>query len=192
MKTMAIVLGLAVVLTADAPQSFTGVITDTMCGARHGMMKGTPDGQCVKMCAKGSSEYALYDGKQIWKLSDQKKAAQFPANSSRVYLGVIANVVAGRAQVIRSRRLHLKLHIDFHELAGGLRPDCNLMKLHPLAILADTKSRIRFNLTERKSPVKSPAGAVESDLAFQPTAVIEGSHPVRAGFIVVRDQPERL
>jgi hypothetical protein len=73
MRTMAIALCLAVLLSADAPQSFTGVITDTMCGARHGMMKGTPDDRCVKMCAKGWSEYALYDGKQIWKLSDQKK-----------------------------------------------------------------------------------------------------------------------
>jgi hypothetical protein len=31
------------------------------------------------MCVKGSSEYALYDGKDVWKLSDQKKASQFPA-----------------------------------------------------------------------------------------------------------------
>lgn len=79
MKKIAIAFGFAALLSAEAPQSFTGVITDTMCGAKHEMMKGSPDDQCVKMCAKGSSEYALYDGKEIWKLSDQKKAGHFPA-----------------------------------------------------------------------------------------------------------------
>ena len=79
MKYAVIALSFATLLAADAPQSFTGVITDTMCGAKHEMMKGAPDDQCVNMCAKGSSDYALYDGKDIWKLSDQKKAARFPA-----------------------------------------------------------------------------------------------------------------
>jgi hypothetical protein len=80
MKIMVVALSLArLLLAAEAPQSFTGVITDTMCGAKHDMMKGTPDDECVKMCVKGSSQYALYDGKDVWKLSDQKKASQFPA-----------------------------------------------------------------------------------------------------------------
>jgi hypothetical protein len=72
---LAIVLGSAV---ANA-KTFTGVITDTMCGASHGMMKGQPDDRCVKMCAKASSEYALFDGKTVWKLSDQKAPAKFAA-----------------------------------------------------------------------------------------------------------------
>jgi hypothetical protein len=80
MKIMMVALSVAGLLTAaEAPQSFIGVITDTMCGAKHDMMKGTPEDECVKMCVKGSSEYALYDGKDVWKLSDQKKASQFPA-----------------------------------------------------------------------------------------------------------------
>lgn len=48
------------------------------------MMKGSPDDQCVKMCVKGSSDYTLYDGKEVWKLSDQKKAAKFPAKKVTV------------------------------------------------------------------------------------------------------------
>lgn len=80
MKTIAIALSFVALLSADPPQSFTGVITDTMCGAKHEMMKGAPDEECVKMCVRGSSSYALYDRKDVWKLSDQKKAAQFAAN----------------------------------------------------------------------------------------------------------------
>jgi hypothetical protein len=85
MKIIAITLSLAgLLMAADAPRSFTGVVTDSMCGAKHDMMKGTPDDQCVKMCVKGSGDYALYDGKEIRKLSDQKKAAQFPAKKVTV------------------------------------------------------------------------------------------------------------
>ena len=69
---------------APASQTFTGVITDTMCGAKHTMMKGQPDADCVKMCVKGSSEYALYDGTKVWKLSDQKTPAKFPAGKVAV------------------------------------------------------------------------------------------------------------
>jgi hypothetical protein len=29
------------------------------------------------MCVKGSRDYALYDGKSVWKLSDQKTPARF-------------------------------------------------------------------------------------------------------------------
>ncbi len=69
---------------ADTPQTLTGVITDTMCGAKHTMMKGAPDADCVKMCVKGSDTYALFDGKRVWKLSDQKTPAKFPAMKVKV------------------------------------------------------------------------------------------------------------
>jgi hypothetical protein len=68
-----------VLAAANQAQTFTGVITDTMCGKTHGMMPGQPDDKCIAMCVKGSSQYALYDGKQILKLSDQKKPAKFAA-----------------------------------------------------------------------------------------------------------------
>lgn len=80
MKAIVIALSLAALLSADGGQSFTGLITDTMCGAKHVMAKDMTQEQCVRMCVKESSDYALYDGKDVWKLSDQKKAAQFSAN----------------------------------------------------------------------------------------------------------------
>jgi hypothetical protein len=71
-------------LAAGTVQTVTGVITDTMCGAKHTMMKGQSDEECVRMCAKGSAEYALYDGMNVWKLSDQKAAAKFAAKRVKV------------------------------------------------------------------------------------------------------------
>ena len=69
---------------ANEPATFTGVITDTLCGRTHGMMKARSDEDCVKMCVKGSGEFALYDGKNILKLSDQKLPAKFAAQRVKV------------------------------------------------------------------------------------------------------------
>jgi hypothetical protein len=72
---------LAIAAKAD---TFTGVITDTMCGANHNMMKGHPADQCVKICSKGQYSYALYDGSNVFKLSDQKTPAKFAAQKVKV------------------------------------------------------------------------------------------------------------
>jgi hypothetical protein len=75
---------IAIFLALALAETFTGVITDTMCGAKHTMMKDQPDDKCIKMCVKGSSVYALFDGQNIFKLSDQTKPAKFPAQKVKV------------------------------------------------------------------------------------------------------------
>lgn len=75
----------AALAAANQPQTFTGVITDTMCGKTHGMVPGQPDDKCIAICLKGSSaQYALYDGKEVLKLSDQKTPAKFAAQRVKV------------------------------------------------------------------------------------------------------------
>jgi hypothetical protein len=69
---------------ANQQQTFTGVITDTMCKAKHDMMPGQPDDQCITVCVKGPSQYSLYDGKDVLKLSDQKTPAKFAAKRVKV------------------------------------------------------------------------------------------------------------
>jgi hypothetical protein len=80
-KSFLLTLLLAVVATsAHAAETFTGVITDTMCGAKpHTMMKDHTAPECVKMCVKGPYVYALYDGTTLMKLSDQKTSAHYAA-----------------------------------------------------------------------------------------------------------------
>jgi hypothetical protein len=86
MKAIYLAAALMTVLAAaNQPQTFRGVVTDTMCGKTHGMMAGQPDDKCIAMCVKGSSsQYALYDGKELLKLSDQKKPAKFAAQRVNV------------------------------------------------------------------------------------------------------------
>ena len=75
----------AIVFWAGAAwgETFTGVVTDTMCGARHGMTKA-PDDQCIRMCVKGQFAWALWDGESVWRLSDQKTSARYAARKVKV------------------------------------------------------------------------------------------------------------
>jgi len=85
MKLVSLMLGLAGALgAADTPRIFTGVITDTLCGPGHAMMKAQSDAACVKLCVKGSGQYALFDGQNVWKLTDQKTPAKFAAQKVKV------------------------------------------------------------------------------------------------------------
>jgi hypothetical protein len=85
MKTILFAIVAAIALAAaDRPQTFTGVITDTMCKQTHGMVSGQPDDKCVAMCVKGASQYGLYDGQDTLKLSDQKAPAKFAARRVKV------------------------------------------------------------------------------------------------------------
>ena len=81
MKRTILLLSLSTGLFAE---TFTGIITDTICGKSHTMMAGQPDEKCIAACVKGSSQYALYDGKQVLKLSDQKLPAKFAAKRVKV------------------------------------------------------------------------------------------------------------
>ena len=52
---------------ADKPQTFTGTVSDAMCGAKH-VMAGNP-ADCQKACVKGGSAYALVVGDKVYKLA---------------------------------------------------------------------------------------------------------------------------
>ena len=77
MTKLAALLIAGAIAAGAASQTFTGVITDSMCGKDHAMMKVTPDSKCVLECVKSGSKYALYDGKNVYVLSDQKTPEKF-------------------------------------------------------------------------------------------------------------------
>jgi len=68
-------------------QTFTGVITDDMCAqAGHARMRmGPTDAECTLACVDvHGSAYVLYDGKNVYQLSDQKTPQQFAARKVKV------------------------------------------------------------------------------------------------------------
>jgi hypothetical protein len=88
MKTALLVLVSAFALLANTTTgTFTGVITDSMCGVDHKHMNAGPDPDCVKACVKsgnGQFKYVLFDGKNTYKLSDQATPEKFAAKKVKV------------------------------------------------------------------------------------------------------------
>ncbi len=60
-----VVLAAALAFAADKPQSFTGKVSDAMCGAHH-MMAGASDADCTRACVKQGSKYALVVGEKVY------------------------------------------------------------------------------------------------------------------------------
>jgi hypothetical protein len=76
--------GAVLVFAAAAPKTYTGVITDTMCGKDHAMMNIKPDSKCVAECVKSGSKYALLEGSNVYELSDQKLPEKFAGQKVKV------------------------------------------------------------------------------------------------------------
>src|SRR6266700_7209562 len=77
----------ALLCAAPASQTFTGTITDEFCNkADHKEMKmGPDDAACVTACVKDmNGKYVLFDGKEVYGLSDQKAPSKFAAKKVTV------------------------------------------------------------------------------------------------------------
>ena len=80
-------LAAAALSPAQGTQTFTGTITDDMCaGASHSQMRmGPTDADCTVACVIAhDAKYVLYDGKNIYTLSDQRTPEKFAAQKVRV------------------------------------------------------------------------------------------------------------
>ena len=71
---------IAALAAVKGKQKFTGTITDSMCAeADHSRMRmGSTDAECTIACviAHGAM-YVLYDGKEVYTLSDQQTPEKF-------------------------------------------------------------------------------------------------------------------
>ena len=81
MRTL--ILLAAVLLSAASPapetQTFTGIVTDTMCMREHESMQIAPLSKCVRDCVGDGKtyKYALMTKDAVYTLSDQETPARF-------------------------------------------------------------------------------------------------------------------
>ena len=71
---------IAALAAAQDKQRFTGTITDSMCAeADHSRMRmGPTDAECTIACVSAhDAMYVLYDGKEVYTLSDQQTPEKF-------------------------------------------------------------------------------------------------------------------
>jgi len=85
MKTVIVLFGAAALLvSAPAKRTFTGIVTDKMCGADHTAMNVKPDARCVRECVKAGSQYALVEGGNVYLLGNTKAADAFAGQKVKV------------------------------------------------------------------------------------------------------------
>ena len=62
---------------AAAPETWTGQISDSHCGAKHMAMDGKKmsDRECTQMCVKGGGQYVFVSQGKVYQIADQKDAA---------------------------------------------------------------------------------------------------------------------
>lgn len=68
---LVLTVGASALAFAQAAQTITGTVTDSMCGAHH-MMKNATPAQCTRECVKQGSDYALASGNKIYTLKGDK------------------------------------------------------------------------------------------------------------------------
>ena len=86
-RPILVILALAGVSAAQGRQTFTGVITDSVCStADHAQMRmGPTDAECITACiSEHDATYVLYDGKNVYELSGQKTPEKFAARKVRI------------------------------------------------------------------------------------------------------------
>jgi hypothetical protein len=71
---------------AAAPETWTGKISDSMCGAKHDMGGTKTDKECTAACVKGGSKYVLVVGDKVMKISNQdfKDLAKFAGDAVKL------------------------------------------------------------------------------------------------------------
>lgn len=87
MRPAVLSLLLVSALSSQARQTITGIITDDVCArvGHTGMRMGPTDAECTTLCVTvHDAEYVLYDGKDVYMLSDQKTPERFAAQKVRV------------------------------------------------------------------------------------------------------------
>jgi len=72
--TMFLSAGLAVVpiMAAGTTQTFTGKVSDAMCGAKH--TEGLAPAACVRACVQKGAKYALVVGDKVYTLDTSDQA----------------------------------------------------------------------------------------------------------------------
>lgn len=80
-------LAVTALSAAQGKQTFVGTITDDMCErADHSRMQmGPTDADCTRACvAQHGAAFVLFDGTNVYKLSDQKTPDKFAGQKVRV------------------------------------------------------------------------------------------------------------
>jgi len=81
--------------------TFTGVVSDQMCGAKHMMADGAA--KCARECAKMGSPYALVIGNKVYTLKGHSSELEPLAGQSVTVQGTLSGTTIDVASVAASK-----------------------------------------------------------------------------------------
>lgn len=89
MTLAGLVLGVAGLAYGQGPKTFTGTVSDAMCGAKHTM--GTSDPvKCTRECVKAGSAYALVVGTKVYTLKGDTTTLDKYAGAKASVMGTMS------------------------------------------------------------------------------------------------------
>jgi len=96
-------IGLTVVpgVIADSTQTFTGKVSDAMCGAKHTEGKLAP-AACVRDCVQKGANYALVDGDKVYTPSTSDQASLDELNKLAWEQAKVTGTASGDAISVKS------------------------------------------------------------------------------------------
>lgn len=80
---------------AQVNTTYTGVVSDDMCGVKHTMDPGHSDAECTRMCVKGGSAYALVVGQKAYTLHTKNAQQAAVLNKYAAKRVVVKGVLKG-------------------------------------------------------------------------------------------------
>ena len=88
-------------VAADSTQTFTGKVSDAMCGAKHSE-GGIAPADCVRACVHKGANYALVVGDKVYSLSTSDQAALNELNTLAWEQAKVTGTVNGDTISVKS------------------------------------------------------------------------------------------
>jgi hypothetical protein len=70
-------------------RSFSGVVTDSRCGARHARNSGKSPAECARACIRDGMQYTLVDGEKVYALHGQMADLDSLAGQRTTVVGIL-------------------------------------------------------------------------------------------------------
>ena len=87
-------------VAAEPPQTFTGKVSDAMCGAKH--TEGIDPADCVRACVQKGAQYALVVGDKVYTLDTSDQATRDKLNKLAWEQAKVTGTAAGDTISVKS------------------------------------------------------------------------------------------
>lgn len=76
-------------------KAFSGMITDSFCGARHNKSLNKSSAECTKFCVRKGAKYVLVDGETSYELENNiPKVEKFAGQRAKIFGTVNGNLIS--------------------------------------------------------------------------------------------------